>query len=96
MTAPQTIFSQLGGNRFALMVGAKNFMLGETSLTFKIMGNAKQVNLVSINLNSSDRYDCRFMRVTKKGCTLKSSSYGLYSHDLRRIFESATGLYTSL
>ena len=39
MTTAQTIFSQLGGNRFALMTGAKGFLSAPDALHFKLPSN---------------------------------------------------------
>lgn len=96
-----TIISQLGGNKFKAMTGAKNFSYKieenfNTTLTFKIGQNSKRVNHVKITLNASDLYDVQFLYCSVKGIKVLSSLEGVYAEDLRDIFETNTGLYTSL
>ena len=94
----QTIQAQLGGGRFAIMTGAKNFSYdNKGALSFKIGRNGSGFNYVKVELNSLDLYDMTFMKVTlKKGVIKEDSVSNIYNDQLRDIFESKTGLYTSL
>ena len=93
----KTILSQLGGNRFVAMTGAKSFGYdskgSSVSLQFRIGRNAKQVNIVKINyIRGKDLYEMEFYKGTK---LLKKVS-NVYADQLRKIFTKHTGMYTSL
>ena len=93
----KTILSQLGGNKFVAMTGAKSFGYDSkgsvVSLQFKIGRNAKQVNIVRINyIKGKDLYEMNFYKGTK---LLKKVS-NVYADQLRKIFTKHTGMYTSL
>lgn len=102
------ILRQLGGKRFSLMTGAKNFCYSSnekshTVLSFKIGRNSKSVNHVNITLNGLDLYDVEFLNlrlVTKPTVELRkkviSEHKNIYCDQLREIFEQSTGLYTTL
>jgi hypothetical protein len=93
MSIGETIFSQLGGNRFRAMTGAKMFTQGPASLTFRF-GRGRAMR---IELTPADLYDVTFYR--KKGkfdVEAEKTIEGAYAEDLRRIFEDHTGLRTSL
>ena len=56
MEVSKTIFKQLGGNRFAAMVGAKEFTGSENTLQFRVGRNSLSVNRVRIEYKpGSDR-----------------------------------------
>ena len=83
----KTILSQLGGNRFVAMTGAKSFGYdskgSSVSLQFRIGRNAKQVNIVKINyIRGKDLYEMEFYKGTK---LLKKVS-NVYADQLRKIF----------
>jgi hypothetical protein len=102
------ILRQLGGNRFSLMTGAKNFSCssnekGNTKLSFKIGRNVKNINHVEIVLNGLDLYDIDFLNlrlVSRPTVELKkkviSQHKNIYCEQLKEIFEASTGLHTSL
>lgn len=92
----KAILTQLGGNKFIMMTGAKNLGATENGLVFKIMANAKKVNHVRITLNSLDLYDVEYLSITKKAYKTISESKSIYHDMLRNDFETNTGLYTSL
>ena len=56
------IYRQLGGDRFTVMTGAKEFVAMENGLRFKIGRNASKANRVEITLNALDTYDVRFIK----------------------------------
>ena len=83
----KTILSQLGGNRFIAMTGAKRFEYDSkgsvVTLQFKIGRNAKQVNIVRINyIKGKDLYEMNFYKGTK---LLKKVS-NVYADQLQKIF----------
>lgn len=98
----ETIYQQLGGNRFALMTGAKNFNYSSESetpfLSFKIGRNKSKANIVTIEYNEGhDLYTLKFSRFTMKtGLQELSKTEGVYFDQLQELFTQYTGLYTSL
>ena len=66
MSVAKTILEQLGGNKFRVMTGAKNFMGDENSLSMRIGGNSSNSNYLKITLNSWDLYDMKFCKLTRK------------------------------
>lgn len=96
----ETILSQLGGNKFTVMTGARSFMFHERgALSFKLPGKSG-INHVHIELNSLDLYNVEFRRVTVRAGVLTnkliSEHKDVYADMLRGIFEKETGLRTSL
>jgi len=96
----QTIFKQLGGQKFATMTGAKNFTSSPATLSFRIGRNKTETNHVMIVLQN-DLYTMVFSRVsysTRKGFDFKEVRKfdGVYFDQLQAIFTEVTGLYTSL
>ena len=97
MTVAKTILSQLGGNRFAAMTGAKNFGATEDSLSMRIGRNKTNNNYLKITLNAMDTYDMRFCQVTRKFEEKSVKEFhGVFNDMLVDIFEAHTGMYCSL
>jgi len=96
MQVAQTIIQQLGGNRFAMMTGAKNFTAIDSGLSFKIGRNAKNITHVRVKLTPDDVYTMEFLTV--RGTTIKTPATvcGVYCDMLQAIFTEKTGMYTSL
>jgi len=95
------IFQQLGGGVFPFMTGAKNFIKGEDFLQFSIPRAKNGINKVRITLNAMDTYDVDFMKVrmikqTRVEVKTISSHKDVYNDQLKLLFESETGLRTSL
>lgn len=88
-----TTLEQLGGNRFVAMTGAKNINYDHSgTLTFKLpIGKA---GAVRIELTPEDLYRITFFK--RRSFRVSSVHSGIYCDMLREIFESATGLRTSL
>ena len=94
-----TILSQLGGNKFIAMTGAKQFAsMKNGGLIFKLPSNfAKNgINTVKIELMPSDTYDVTFFNI--RGVNVKKVSFftDVYCDQLQDIFTEATGLNTYL
>ena len=97
MSVATTILTQLGGNKFRVMTGAKNFMDHGNALSMRIGRNSSNSNYLKITLNDSDLYDVRFSKVTKMGEEKSVREFNdVYNDMLVEIFESHTGMYTSL
>ena len=96
MTTAQTIINQLGGNRFTAMTGAKNFSTGGNDVSFKIGKNHGKVTHVKIELDDTDTYTVKFFNIRGVNFkTLREDSM-VYADNLRSLFESVTGMSTSL
>ena len=97
MSVATIILNQLGGNKFRVMTGAKNFMDHGNALSMRIGRNSSNSNYLKITLNDSDLYDVRFSKVTKMGEEKSVREFNdVYNDMLVEIFESHTGMYTSL
>ena len=93
----ETILSQLGGNKFRMMTGAKNLAGDENSLSMRIGRNSSNSNYLKITLNSMDLYDMKFCKLTRKFEEKSVKEYNnVYNNTLRDIFTTHTGMYTSL
>lgn len=98
---PQTIkdiYTQMGGNRFLVMTGAKNLVYeGETTLRFHIGRNRSKTRYVTISLNSLDLYDMKFTYLNRKQGLITVAEYeNIGCESLRSIFTQVTGLFTHL
>ncbi|RYD66868.1 MAG: hypothetical protein EOP83_04030 [Verrucomicrobiaceae bacterium] len=102
----ETILQQLGGRRFQVMTGAKNFLGHENGLSFRIGRNTSGANRVMITLDPSDTYTVEFQkvslpRVNSDGkfvdgkVVVKAKSEDIYCDMLQECFTNNTGLYTS-
>ena len=65
MTVAQTILQQLGGNKFRVMTGAKNFMEDGDSLIFWIP-TKNGIDNVIITLEITDTYRMTFQKWNRK------------------------------
>ena len=97
MTIARTILDQLGGNKFRVMTGAKNFLDHGDALSMRLGRNSSNSNHLTIRLNSMDLYDVRFSKWTKKFEEKSVKEYNdVYADSLVEVFESHTGMYTKL
>jgi hypothetical protein len=98
MAVANTILHQLGGNRFSMMTGAKNFVGSADTLRFKLPANfaANGINMVSVTLNALDTYDVSFLKVRGMKVTPVAKHEGIYADTLRALFTAETGLAVSL
>lgn len=98
MQIAQTILEQLGGNKFVIMTGAKQFVAIPNGIRFKLPANFadKGINFVVITLDSMDTYTMIFAKV--RGMNIKpiEESYGIYCDMLQSEFKRVTGLDTHL
>jgi hypothetical protein len=93
----QTIYEQLGADRFAFMTGAKNIVGLDEGLMFSIPRNQSPYNKVRITLTPDDLYNVEFFKMNRLGDISKQTEYpGMYADQLRALFTRVTGLETSL
>lgn len=98
MNVAETILSQLGGRRFAVMTGAKQFVGGDRLLQFGLPARAAKagINKVRVTLDPSDTYSLAFYKVRGMDVQPVDERSGVYADDLRRVFRDVTGLDTHL
>lgn len=92
----KTIWNQIGGNRFGIMVGAKNLAGKETTLQFQFMKNISNSNRLEIKLEWDDTYTLTFGHLNKLNYIIDKIFKDVYCDELAKTFESYTGLYTNL
>jgi hypothetical protein len=98
MEIAKTILTQLGGAKFALMTGAKNFIAYPSAVTFQLPSNFARngINRVRIELSPSDLYTLTFSRVRGLKVFYESKLEGIYCDRLRETFTGVTGLDVQL
>ena len=97
MSVAREILNQLGGNKFRVMTGAKNFMGFSEGLVMKIGRNSSNSNYLKITLNSMDLYDMEFAKVSRMGEKKSVTEYNnVYNDSIVEVFEKHTGMYTKL
>ena len=93
------ILSQLGGNRFLAMTGARIVGFDAPSLSFRLPKARLGIKHVKVALDPSDTYTVTFTRIGRapaRTVTVVHELEGVYADQLVEIFESTTGLYTHL
>ncbi len=94
MTTTSETLRQLGGNKFISMTGAACFSDGNT-LVVKFKGS-RIANIMYVTLNSMDTYDVKIGKYRNLEVKTVKEVNGAYADMLKSIFESTTGLRTSL
>lgn len=84
------------GNQALMMIGARNLMGTDNSLSFGIMRNEKKVNHIKIELNSMDTYDVTYSNVGSRKFKVIHVSEGIYSDMLLQSIRINTSLNTNL
>lgn len=92
----KTILAQLGGNRFIVMTGAKNFVYDKSSLHFSVGKTKNKANKIVVKLDPDDTYTMTFYKLRGIDLTKISEHSGLYFDQLQSVFTRETGLYTRL
>ena len=91
------IYRQLGGNKFRVMTGAKMMVSTENGIRMRIGRNKTNANFMEVSLNGLDLYDVTFAKVTRMGEMKSVREYNnVYNDMLVSLFESHTGMYTTL
>ena len=97
MKVANEILAHLGGSKFVVMTGSKNFAGDDNSLRMNLTRNKVSARFLKITLNSMDTYDLEFFGMSRKGDKLvKATRDGIYCDQLQAVFTEVTGLYTSL
>ena len=98
LTVATTILQQLGGKRFIVMTGCKDFVGSENSLFFKLPKKLNNITHVRITLDCDDTYQVEFTRWVAKSLEhrIESRKTGIYCDMLQEEFTNETGLYTKL
>ncbi len=100
LTVANTILEQLGGRKFTVMTGARNFVGDFSGLSFRLPGAggfcADGINYVKVALNGNDEYDMTFSRIRGMKVTQVAKYDGVQFDQLQELFTKATGLQTSL
>lgn len=91
-----TILKQLGGNKFIMMTGSKNFVCDEKGIGFRFMRNKIGAQWCNIRLNSLDLYDMTFKSIKKDQVIIIKEINNLYDDQIESIFSETTGLATRL
>ena len=94
--AANQILSQLGGNKFIVMTGATVYSDNNGQTLIAKFRGSKVANIMYVTLNSLDLYDvkiCKFRGLNVK--TVKELN-NAYADMLKPLFETTTGLRTSL
>lgn len=104
----ETILRQLGGNKFIVMTGAKNFLAlpNGGGLGMSIPRNMSKANRLKIKLMPDDTYTLEWIKFSParwmpkqlkfsedKITTLKVQE-GVYCDQLQELFTEYTGMYT--
>lgn len=96
MSVAKTILEQLGGRRFVVMTGSKDFVGSNNSLTMRLTKNKSGANKLRITLTPADTYTMEFMKFSPKHLTVTTvtTREGVYCDNLQEVFTDVTGLYT--
>lgn len=87
-----TILQQLGGRRFVLFTGARDFRHAAERLSFSIDPTEKAISRVSVTLEADDTYTVRGFAGDAADPLAEETS--VYAEDLADRFTEMTGLYT--
>jgi len=86
-----------GDRRLAAMIGARNFVAREDGIQFKWGARAKNgANAISIDLTPDDTYTVTFWKGRGANTKKVETFDTVYADQLKRLFETVTGLYLSL
>ena len=104
----QTIINQLGGNKFVVMTGSKNFSALTNGVCMDLSKNKSGANRLEITLNGQDLYDMRFYKYTSAKFNKNTMAFtsekikeitninDIFSDNLQSVFTKVTGMYTHL
>jgi hypothetical protein len=96
MEIAKEILRQLGGSKFVVMTGSKNFVSDNNKLTMQLTTNALKAKWLTITLDASDTYTMKFLKLKGSELTTLKEIEGVYCDQLQTLFTKYTGLYTSL
>ena len=100
-TIARTILEQIGGKRFAVMTGSRDFVDMGNGLRMSLASNKTSANRLDIIYDAgADLYNMRFYRKTFSKKTFESKAKDIETHEgiffdmLEEVFTQVTGLYT--
>lgn len=97
MSVAKTILEQFGGARAMVMIGGKDLVASDYSLTFKFGRGAKnKANRCRITLEMDDTYTITFFKIVKMEVKIIEEIEGVYFDQLMDIFEDRTGMFLTL
>ena len=104
LTVANEIKRQLGGRRFEVMTGARDFLGDKNLLRFSLPRAKDGINKIEVRLDPSDTYTVTAWRVerptARNGYQYKEREKArvsdVYCDSLRDVFTSITGLAVSL
>lgn len=108
MNVPNTILQQMGGNKFIVMTGSKNFIGDGNTLRMTLAKNYSKANRLEVTLEADDLYTMRFYKYTAGRLNKKTWSWtedkveevytvsGIWFDQLQEIFTNVTRMYTYL
>lgn len=94
----RTILDQLAGSqqRLRAAVDAKDFVVLESGVAFRIMANAGKVREVRITLAGDDTYSMEFGNIRGLEFKVRKTFEGLHADQLQPVFEQTTELYLTI
>lgn len=97
----QTILEQLGGNRFAAMIGVRHALARPDGVGIRFSAKAAdKINHIEIDLDAgSDTYSLHFWHIPRAVTATPReivAEHGVHAADLKRLIEAHTGLALSL
>jgi hypothetical protein len=97
MEVARTILSQLGGNKFMAMTGAKNLVGSEDALCMHLPRNKSGAKYLRIEITMSDTYNVIFRKHGKNYTFPIAAKFeNVYAEMLQKIFTEVTGFDTKL
>ena len=98
LTVANTILEQMGGRRFAVMTGAKNFVGSDRALSFRLPSNfaTDGINAIRVELTPADTYTVTFSKVRGTKVTTIHEVDDVYCDVLADVISRRTGLALSL
>ena len=100
-TIARTILEQIGGKRFAVMTGSRDFVDMGNGLRMSLARNKTSANRLDIIYDAgTDLYNMRFFRRSVSKKTFESKAMDVEVHEgiffdmLEEVFTQVTGLYT--
>ena len=100
-TIARTLLEQIGGKRFAVMTGSRDFVDMGNGLRMSLARNKTIANRLDIIYDAgTDHYNMRFYRKTFSKKNFESKAKDIETHEgiffdmLEEVFTQVTGLYT--
>jgi hypothetical protein len=96
METAKNIIEQIGGNRFMTMTGATIVTHAKDGIVMKIGRNKIKANMLEIKVNSNDTYTMKFFKLSGVNFKEIKQIKDVFCSMLVEVFETETGLVTSL